>query len=361
MTAARPGGPERERRMNVMAAGKVRSGLRPLLPLLMAALSAIAAAEVTVETREDRIDVAIDGKPFTSYVHAGHRKPILFPVIGSGGVAMTRSWPMADGVAGEPHDHPHHESIWFSHGDVNGIDFWASSPVAGKPERRDNNRIEHAALVKAEGGREGVIETENRWLKADGTQVCSDRRRLVFGGATTSRTIDYSITIHADHGPVTFGDTKEGTMALRVPVQLQLKNLEGSKGAAGHCTNSAGHVGAEVWGKPASWVAYWGPIEGRTVGVAMLDHPDNLRHPTYWHARDYGLVAANPFGVHDFTGAAKGAGDHTIPPGGSLTLRYLLVAYEGDPEEAGIDALWKTWTHDRPNAATIERHTEGNP
>jgi hypothetical protein len=306
------------------------------------------SADVTVEPRDGRIEVAIDGSPFTTYLFEGHRKPILFPVIGPGGILMTRSWPLADGVAGEPHDHPHHESIWFAHGLVNGIDFWASHPMADKPVRRSDNRIEQVELVKAEAGREGLIETRNRWLAADGTVVCTDSRRLVFRGDATTRTIDFTITIHADRAPVTFGDTKEGTMGLRVPVQLQIEEFEGSQGAAGHCLNSEGHRDADAWGKAARWVAYWGAIGGKTVGVAMLDHPDNLRHPTRWHARAYGLVAANPFGLHDFVGGPQGSGDHTIPAGGSLTLRYLLVFHEGDAESAGIDALWHRWAAAAP-------------
>ena len=132
-------------------------------------------------------------------------------------------------------------------------------------------------------------------------------------------------------------------MALRVPTQLQIRDLDGSKGAAGHCMNSAGQRDTDAWGKAARWVGYWGPIDGKTVGLAVLDHPGNLRHPAHWHARDYGLVAANPFGLHDFTGAEPGTGDHTIPDGESLTLRYLFVFHEGDPEAADIDGLWKRW------------------
>ena len=337
--------------------GVTRSAIVPLTrlrflkdaPLAVARLVVVAlaclpaSAAVTLERHDDRIDVAVDGKPFTSYIHAGHRKPILFPVHGPGGVPMTRSWPIVENVSGEAHDHPHHESIWFTHGIVNGIDFWTSSHKAGKREREANNRVEHAELLHADGGDEGVIETRNRWVKADGTVVCTDTRRLVFGGDAASRTIDYSITVHADHGPVTFGDTKEGAMALRVPTQLQIRDLDGSKGAAGHCMNSEGQRDTDAWGKAARWVGYWGPIDGKTVGLAVLDHPGNLRHPAHWHARDYGLVAANPFGLHDFTGAEPGTGDHTIPDGESLTLRYLFVFHEGDPEAADIDGLWKRW------------------
>ncbi|MFM7107462.1 MAG: PmoA family protein [Planctomycetaceae bacterium] len=302
-----------------------------------------AAGEVRLQRRDDRVDVTIDGEPFTSYVFAGHRKPILFPVRGPGGMAMTRSWPMVPDVAGEAHDHPHHESIWFTHGAVNGVDFWTSHPRAEKPGLRAENRIEQVELVRTEGGREGVVEARNRWVKADGAVVCTDLRRLVFAGDATSRTIDCTITIHADHGPVTFGDTKEGAMALRVPTPLQLKEAGGSAGAAGHCVNSAGDRDGDVWGRRARWVDYWGPVAGHSLGVAVLDHPDNLRHPTHWHARDYGVVAANPFGIHDFTGAAKGSGDHVIPAGGSLVLRYLFVFHEGDAEAAGIDARWQRW------------------
>ena len=311
---------------------------------LLVLVASVAQADVTVERHDGHIDVAIDGKPFTSYIYEGYRKPILFPVLGPGGIAMTRSWPMVDGVAGEPHDHPHHESIWFTHGIVNGVDFWASHPTSPKADRKANNRIQHAEVVTAEGGREGVIETSNRWLTADDAHVCSDTLRVMFGGDEKTRWIDYFITIHADHGPVTFGDTKEGAMGLRVPVQLQIKNLEGSKGAAGHCVNSEGLRDADAWGKPARWVSYWGPINGTTVGLAMLDHPSNLRHPTHWHARDYGLLAANPFGLHDFTGAKQGSGDHTIPAGGTLPLHYRMVFFEGDAEAADVESIWRGWT-----------------
>ena len=309
---------------------------------LMVATAGLAA-DLQVERGPDRVTVTVDGKPFTAYVFAGHRKPILFPVIGPGGAAMTRSWPLVEGVAGEPHDHPHHESIWFTHGDVNGADFWASHPKAAKPEHRPANRIEHVELVACVGGPEARIETRNKWVKADGTVVCADSRTVRFAADGDARTIDYAVTIHADHGPVTFGDTKEGTFGLRVPTTLQTKDANGSSGAAGHILDSEGRHDAAVWGKAARWVAYSGPVAGRTVGVAIGDHPANLRHPSHWHARDYGLVAANPFGLHDFTGAPPGSGGYTLPAGKSLTFRYLVILHEGDPATAGIEHRWKRW------------------
>ena len=310
-----------------------------------------AAADVHLERAADRVVVTVDGRPFTAYVFAGHRKPILFPVIGPGGAAMTRSWPLVEGVAGEPQDHPHHESIWFTHGAVNGVDFWASHPRGQAPQHRADNRIEHVELVTCAGGPVGRIETRNRWVKADGTVVCTDSRTVLFTAAADVRTIDYAVTMHADHGPVVFGDTKEGTFGLRVPATLQTKDAYGSRGAAGHIVNSAGQRDADAWGKPARWVCYWGPVDGRTVGVTIGDHPANLRHPSHWHARDYGLVAANPFGLHDFTGAPPGSGDYTLPAGESRTFRYLVVLHAGDAETAGIEARWQRWAE----ATKVER------
>lgn len=304
---------------------------------------AAVAGDVRLARHDDRVDVTIDGKPFTSYVFTGHPKPILFPIVGPAGTGMTRQWPMVKDVAGEPHDHPHHESLWFMHGKVNGLDFWTSHPEAGKPGQRGGPRVEQTKLETSEPGQPPVIETENRWVKADGEVVCTDVRRLEFAGDEQARSIDVAITIRADHGPVTFGDTKEGTMALRVHPALQPKDAHGSTGAAGRITDSEGRTNGDVWGAAARWVDYSGPVAGRVQGVAMLDHPANLRHPTRWHARDYGLMAANPFGLHDFTGAPAGAGDHTIPAGESLTLRYRFVFHLGDAAAAAIEDRWKTW------------------
>lgn len=305
-----------------------------------------ATAEVVLERRDDRISVTVDGKPFTAYLLKGHPKPILFPLIGPTGSGLTRQYPIVEGVAGEAKDHPHHESFWFAHGSVNGLDFWASHPLAAKADARVGPRIEHGEVTRAESGAKGILEATARWVAADGTVVCTDARRLVFGADPGVRTIEHTITIHADHGPVTFGDTKEGTFAVRVHPALQPTDANGSTGATGRIVNASGDVDGAAWGKAARWVDYSGTIDGRTVGVAILDHPANLRHPTYWHAREYGLFAANPFGVHDFTKGAPGAGAHTVASGESLTFRHLVVLHEGAAAAADIDARWRAWSTD---------------
>lgn len=310
--------------------------------VLAASLGGAVEADVGLERHADRVDVTIDGKPFTSYRFGGVVKPILFPVIGPTGAGLTRQWPMVEGVAGEPADHPHHESLWFTYGAVNGHDFWSSHSRAQKPAARSGPRVEQTAIVASESGPTGVLETANRWLAADGKPVCTDTRRMLFAADDGARTIDYAITIRADHGPVVFGDTKEGAMGLRVRPELQPKDSNGSRGAAGVIVDADGRRNAAVWGKTSRWVDYSGPLDGGVAGVAILDHPGNLRHPTHWHAREYGLFAANPFGSHDF-GGPKEQGGHTIPAGGSLTLRYLFVLHQGDAATAAIEDRWRRW------------------
>ena len=99
---------------------------------------------------------------------------------------------------------------------------------------------------------------------------------------------------------------------------------------------------ADAWGKRADWCDYFAPYNGKTYGVAIFDHPQNLRHPTWWMARDYGLFAANPFGQHDYENLKDQPhiGDYTIPAGGSLTMRYRFYFHEGDPEAAQVAARY---------------------
>jgi hypothetical protein len=175
----------------------------------------------------------------------------------------------------------------------------------------------------------------------------SDKRLLTFSLVPGGRTIDWRIELAASHGPVLFGDTKEGGMGIRTRTELQLKgnSKQGATAAKGQALNSEGVRGGEVWGKRADWIDYWAEIDGRTVGVAFFDHPDNPRHPTWWHARDYGLISANPFGIHDFEkGKPADAGNLEIPEGKSVTLRYRFIFHEGDAEKAGISRLYEEYS-----------------
>jgi hypothetical protein len=198
-------------------------------------------------------------------------------------------------------------------------------------------------LVRAKGGRRGSIVSKNNWVGPDGKVVCTDRTSISFYKAFGGTFVSYSVTIFASEGEVTFGDTKEGSMGIRTHPNLRLTNGKGVTTANGHALNSAGHKDKELWGKRAKWVDYWGEINGHTVGVAIFDYPDNLRHPTWWHARDYGLVAANPFGIHNFEGKKKGVGDFKLKKGEQQQFRYGILFHEGDAQAADISGSYTQW------------------
>jgi hypothetical protein len=305
---------------------------------LAAAADRDIAAQVVVQRQEGKLEVWIGEALFTEYRYAGYAKPILYPIYGPHEIAMTRNYPMQE-VVGEAHDHPHQKSMWFTHGWVNGVDFWS--------EGKGRGAIVQDRLIRTCSGQgQGQIKTANRWLDAQGKVVCTDTRRLTFsaleGGA---RAIDWRVTIHASAGKVVFGDTKEGMMGIRTNPKLRLKNSpdHGVTSAVGHSVNSEGQKGNKAWGRPANWVDYWAKIDNHTVGVAIFDHPKNPRHPTRWHARDYGLIAANPFGLHHFADQPEGTGDMTIPAGQSVTFRYRFLFHDGDSVQADIPARYRQY------------------
>jgi hypothetical protein len=264
---------------------------------------------------------------FSEYFFKDVPRPYFYPLIGPGGAAMTRDWPMKN-TPNEEHDHPHHRSLWFAHGAVNGQDFWS--------EEKNFGRIVHEGFteVKADGAM-ALIRDRNVWKSASGTNVCRDSRvmRIYRPAGSSERVFDFEITFHASEGPLELGDTKEGTMAVRLAETMRLKGAVGH----GHIVNSTGLRDGETWGKRAQWCDYHGPVEGKEVGLAIFDHPDNPRYPTWWHVRDYGLFAANPFGRHDFEKLSdKTAGNLKLPAGQSITFRYRFYLHEGDEVQAKV-------------------------
>lgn len=306
---------------------------------MFVALSSIcvAAADVTVEPSDKGAIVKIDGKLFTEYVtEAGTDSvpgtPILWPIVGPTGQPMTRAYPMADGPASERKDHPHHRSLWFTHGDVNGLSFW------------DRAEIRHDRFVEMKSGPTGRIVTENSWVDGDGNAVCRDVRTLTFGVNGESRWIDFDIVIKAADKPVKFGDTKEGSFGVRVAGTMKVDAAKVDPNWGGHIVNSEGLRDGAAWGKRASWVDYYGPIEGKTVGIAILNHPKSFRFPTYWHVRTYGLFAANPFGIHDFEGDKSLDGSYTLEPGESMAFYYRVVFHKGDEKQGKVAEIFADYS-----------------
>jgi len=298
-----------------------------LLPLAGYAAENAAPLGVHITELTNRLRIEINGRLFTEYYFKDVPRPYCYPLIGPGETPMTRNWPMKT-VPDESNDHPHHRSLWFAHGAVNGVDFWSEAKSFGKIVQDRFSEIKSRKDY-------GIISSQNKWIAADGTVICTDDRtfRIYAPKQDDARVMDFEITLHAPDHEVTFGDTKEGAMAARLAETMRLKGKVGH----GHIVNSAGDRDEATWGKRADWCDYYGPVDGKIVGMAIFDHPKNPRHPTWWHVRDYGLFAANPFGQHDFEELSdKSAGNLTIPAGQSVTFRYRFYLHQGDEKEAKV-------------------------
>ena len=314
-----------------------------LLPILTALFTLPAQAAtatgddgISITQQADRLRIEINGKLFTEYFFKDVPRPYYYPLIGPGEKPMTRNWPMKT-VPDEELDHKHHRSLWFTHGSVNGHDFWSEDKKFGK--------IVHDGFTEVSSGKEqAVIRSKDSWIANDGAVICKDERtfRIYRPRNPSERVFDFEITIFANSdSDLVFGDTKEGTMAVRLAETMRLKGKTG----AGHIVNSGGIRDDQTWGKKAEWCDYYGPVDGKIVGVAIFDHPDNPRHPTWWHVRDYGLFAANPFGKHDFEKLTdKSAGDLKVPAGGSVTFRYRFYLHEGDEKQAEVAKQFAEYT-----------------
>ncbi|MBI5692769.1 MAG: PmoA family protein [Verrucomicrobia bacterium] len=315
-----------------------------VLAALLAPVSVLRAAanEVKLTRSPDRVRVEIGGKLFTEYCFKDVPRPFLYPVLAADGTEMTRNYPMKKGVPGEVEDHPHHRSLWFTHGDVNGIDFWAEgSDKKGKI-------VSESVDASSQGGT-GVVKARNKWVGPDGTVHLTDETTIRFHGTADARFIDYEVTLKAPAGkPVIFGDTKEGSMAIRLPLWMTPSHSQGrgkKHEGKGTIINAEGITNDATWGKKSTWVDYHAPKDGKVYGVAMFDHPKNPRHPTWWHVRTYALFAANPFGKHDFENLKNEpkAGEMTLPAGGSLTFRWRFYFHTGDEKAAKVAAQYAAY------------------
>ncbi|HVU36438.1 MAG TPA: PmoA family protein [Opitutaceae bacterium] len=316
-------------------------GLPLVLGLLLAAGGTLRAADQVALTRlSDRVRVTVDGRLFTEFVFTGASRPYCYPILAADGTSLTRDFPMKR-TPGEDTDHPWHKALYFEHSYLNGVDFWnESGGDRGRSPQEKGNTVTDR-IEEATSGAVGVLRVHDRYVAPDGRLICTDERTLRFHGDGDARFIDYEVTLQAlPAAPLHIGDNKDGTMAIRLPQWMTMPHkFKGTPtGGDGHIVTANGYRDGAAWGKRADWCDYHAEHQGKVYGVAIFDHPQNLRHPTWWMARDYGLFGANPFGWHDFEPKTTQphAGDVTVPPGGSLTLRYRFYFHTGDEKSAHV-------------------------
>ena len=313
---------------------------------------------VVADEAHRRVDITIDGKPFTSYIWpTSLKKPVLYPLVDEDGIPVTRGYPL-ELRAGERVDHPHHAGLWFNYGDVNGFDFWNNSNVVKPEDRGKMGTILHSRVVSTKSGPDrGELVVEAVWVAGDNKEILKQTTRYVFIRREHARVINLEVALKAlDH--VVFHDDKEGLFGLRVarwlespeerggvfmdahgnPTQVDTAPAAASdpNPASGSYRTSEGAQGAAAWGTRGRWCNLTGHTGDHTADIAIFDHPDNVGYPTYWHARGYGLFAANPLGRSIFDPKQHPL-NLTLEKGESAIFRYRVIMYSSAALPAQLD------------------------
>jgi len=313
--------------------------LRPA-PFALALLlftSPAASAQVEFENVQgDHIAITINGQDFSDFFYGpAYTKPFLAPLRTASGLVVTRRWPM-ENAEGDSHDHPHHKGLFIGFGEINGVNFWETEPasVASGANPDIKGKVVLASIGDMKPGKKsGSITMNFNWNGPQGTYL-EEQRVMTFEATKDLRIIDVDSTFTAKQN-LKFGDTKEGFFAIRLADSIAGKN-------GGIMTNSEGaQTEKNVWGKPADWVDYDGTVDGQKVGVVIFDNPENPRHPTRWHSRDYGLFAANPFMGKDVDKSITGG--YSMRAGEQIRFRYRVIIHPGDYSKKKIAELYNAY------------------
>jgi hypothetical protein len=318
--------------------------------IAITALTSVALAQknepVTVvkSATENKVDVFIGGKLFTSFLYPDSlEKPVLYPLYDVNGTVVTRGFPL-NPKPGDPTDHPHHIGLWFNFENLNGLDFWNNSYAISKNKKNLYGWIRTDRVLEAKGGNTGVLAYHANWTDQQKGVILEETTRFEFSGSGNQRIIDRYTTLKANVDAV-FKDAKDGLLGLRLAHELQMPetadqkftddkgNVTIVKGgsdhiASGNYITSAGKIGNDAWSTRAAWCKVFGKIGADSVSIAIVDHPKNTNYPTFWHARGYGLFAANPLGEKIFTNG-KSEKNLTLKKGESVTFRYRIVINNG--------------------------------
>lgn len=308
-----------------------------------------------------RIDVLVDGKPFTAYIWPTTiKKPVLYPLRSASGIVVTRGFPL-EPRPGERVDHPHQVGLWFTYEDVNGLDFWNNSnaiPAARAPKM--GTIVQRAIRGVHSGVGQGVLDVTADWVDSRGRALLREDTRFIFRAATGLRSVDRITTLTALDDTVRFNDQKDGLLGMRVARGLEQPSTKAevftdaagkatsvpvldNTGVTGRYRSSEGFEGDSVWATRGRWAMLRGELQHQPITIAILDHPSNVGFPTYWHARGYGLFAANPLGQKIFSNGKETLG-FRLAPGESTTFRYRVLILDGRATPAQIETQYQQWT-----------------
>ncbi len=328
---------------------RAMAGFVALIALALPALGAEPLPKVTVKVDPTVASFFVDGVLVTKY-HTGPKqsKPWFYPLNVLPDKGVTRPWPIED-VGDEKKDHVHHRSLWFCHGDVipegmdyiksgdkrvKGVDFWSEGMFHGRIVQ-----VGHMVLDSGDG-----LHGSHVWKEPGGKSVLRQDftyRLVPLGKGRNLLLMD--ITLKALDHALTFNDTKEGSLGVRVRKTIALE----TKGSKGEMVNDRGESGERaVWGKVAKWCDYSGPLgpDGPVGGITIMASPKNTID-TAWHSRAYGLMAANPFGREASFPGRKGQKELVkIAKGESLKLRFGVYLHAGNAKDGGVAEAYTAFT-----------------
>jgi hypothetical protein len=291
------------------------------------AQDAAKSAPVWVEGKES-LTLMQGEKLAFQYIFRSGRKPIIYPLLSPGGENLARDYPMKPTEEGGTSDHIHQRSMWFTHGEVNGVDFWAEQDGGGEIVHQgvESKGVDPSGLA--------TLKATAKWKVPDGTEILAETKTIGVRSTDAGRMIDYTIELQALIDEVHFGDTKEGSFGIRVPDSMMVDRKLGGK-----IINDQGKTDKDAWGLRSKWVDYSGPVKDKTYGITVLEHPLSFGAPCRWHVRSYGLFAANPFGEFHFIGGDKTDG-FRLKKGDSIKLRYRIFLHDGYGDAEQIAKQW---------------------
>src|SRR6478609_621275 len=295
---------------------------------------------------QKKMEVRYDGKLLTAYCYFDStEKPVLWPIKRLSGVTITRGYPVAP-KAGERSDHPHHLGLWMNYESVNGLDFWNNSTAIAAEKKSKYGSIRHQKILSSESKKDkATLETSSNWVNMEGQVLLDEKTSFVFSKNGNDFILDRTTTLEAKVPEVVFKDVKDGMLGLRVARQLEQPSTQADKfvdasgnitpvakmdneGVSGQYQNQEGLTGDAVWGKRSQWACLQGKKDSETITIEIIDHPKNAGYPTYWHARGYGLFAANPLGQKVFS-EGKEELNLTLKQGEKTTFRYRVIIHSG--------------------------------
>ena len=329
-----------------MNLNKTHLGITLLLTLPFMQLQAQKKDLVTVKKAENqnKIDITIGGTYFTSFLYPDTlEKPVLYPITTVGGTVVTRGFPLKP-KPNDPTDHPHHIGMWFNYENVNGLDFWNNSYAIAQEKKSGYGWVKTDKILETSSGEKGSLVYHANWVNQKQEVLLEEQTKLEFSQVGHKRIIDRTTKLTANM-PVTFNDAKDGLLGFRLAHELEIPtdkdqkftddkgNVTIVKGgtdkiANGNYITSEGKTGNDAWSTRGTWCKVFGKMGNDSVSVVIIDHPENPNYPTFWHARGYGLFAANPLGEKVFTNG-KSTKNLKLTKGESVTFRYRVVIDEG--------------------------------